>query len=59
MAKRTALLSEEPTESELHSACLSFRHDFGLLPDMKKREIMLEAKAWHRAWWKSLGDRPS
>lgn len=40
----------KPTESELESACLRFRHDYGLLSDDERKKVKNEALAWFDAW---------
>lgn len=37
------------TDAEIASACLSYRHDFGLLPDDQRRALMAQAREWDRA----------
>ena len=39
----------ELTEAQLASACMSFRHDFGLRGAAERTRIMLDAKGWHKA----------
>jgi len=41
-----------PTPEQINSACLSFRHDFGLLNDDERAAIRFEAREWLRAWQK-------
>jgi len=38
------------TDSDLTSACLSYRHDFGLLPTDERERLMLTAMEWARAF---------
>ena len=42
----------EPTPSEVYSACLSYRHDFGLLSGDEREAVRLDALEWRRAWMK-------
>lgn len=42
----------KPTPAQIDSACLSYRHDFGLLPENDRATIRLEAKWWLEAWLK-------
>lgn len=38
-----------PSASQLKSVCLSIRHDFGLLPESEREEMLHRAKEWWRA----------
>lgn len=42
----------EPTEAQIASACLSYRHDYGLLPPDLRTRTRFEALEWLRAWQK-------
>jgi hypothetical protein len=42
----------EPTEAQVRSACLSYRHDFGLLTVAEAAIVKSEAREWLRAWQK-------
>ncbi len=44
----------EPTEKELRSVCLSFRHDFGLMAAGEQAQLMWQAREWLRAWQKEI-----
>ena len=47
-----APIPTKPTNEQIYSACMSFRHDFGYLsPDVRER-IVFYAKEWLRAWQK-------
>ena len=48
----TALLERDPTEAETASACMYWRHDFGLLIEADRMQLMWEAREWQRAWRK-------
>jgi hypothetical protein len=37
------------TPAQLNSICLSYRHDFGLMPEDRKEEIRLQAREWLRS----------
>lgn len=52
--KRIAELEAPLSESQIASACLSYRHDFGLLDSDKQKVLILEAKEWYRAFGKQL-----
>jgi hypothetical protein len=42
----------KPTPQQISSACLSFRHDFGLLSPEEKNRVRFEATEWLHAWLK-------
>lgn len=42
----------KPTPAQLESACLSFRHDYGLLSDDERKGVRFEALQWLTAWQK-------
>lgn len=42
----------EPTDAQVRSACLSYRHDFGLLSVAEAAALKIEAREWLRAWLK-------
>lgn len=44
----------EPTPAQLDSACMSFRHDFGLLDEDERASVRFEAREWLRAWLHEL-----
>jgi hypothetical protein len=48
--KVSSFFSYVPTVNEVHSACLSFRHDFGILSDDARRKIISEAQEWLNIW---------
>lgn len=53
--KRTPVAPAEPrgpTDAEIDSACMWYRHDFFLLPDAGKDVLRLSARDWLRAWCK-------
>ena len=43
-----------PTDAEIESACLSYRHDYGLMTDEQKRMLRCDALEWLRAWQKTV-----
>jgi len=45
---------ETPTVAQLNSACLSYRHDFGLLAANEQQRVRFEAQEWLRAWRKEF-----
>ena len=40
----------EATEAKINSACLSYRHDFGLLDAPSKTQVRSQSKEWLHAW---------
>ncbi len=42
--------SLELSDSQIASACLSFRHDFGLLTETERKMMMFVAREWERAF---------
>lgn len=44
----------EPTDAQINSACMSFRHDFGLLSDEERARTKFYAREWLRAWLREL-----
>ena len=47
-----------PTESQIASVCLSYRHDFGLLSEHQRELIMFEGLEWLRAWRREFSSLP-
>lgn len=47
-----AAIRAEPTDAQINSACLSFRHDYGLLDDHDRERLRFVAVEWLRAWQK-------
>lgn len=43
-----------PTDAQVASACLSYRHDFGLLDEVNRAAMMWQAKEWLHAWRKEF-----
>lgn len=41
---------DKPSQSLIESACMSFRHDFGLIPALAAAPVMVEAEQWLAAW---------
>lgn len=48
-----------PTNAQVFDACLSYRHDFGLMSDEGRRNVKVEARAWQYAWHKTILNGPS
>jgi hypothetical protein len=42
----------EPTKAQLHSACLSYRHDYGVMDEQARESLRFTALEWFRAWQK-------
>ena len=47
---------QELTDEQIHSACLSYRHDFGLLSVAQQDYIRFQAKEWAEALAKARGN---
>ena len=54
-ALRAQVMPPEPTDAQINSACLSYRHDFGLLDDEERAKVRFHAVEWLRAWRKATG----
>ena len=54
MSPSTSLLAFDPSGMDVRNACMSYRHDFGLLPDAEKKELEFDAREWLRAWGHTL-----
>jgi len=52
--QKECLLTFEPSGSDIYNACISYRHDFGLLPIEEQTRIRNEAVGWLRAWGHTL-----
>ena len=50
----TSLLSFDPSSMDVANACMSRRHDFGLLPAAEKKALEFEAREWLQAWGHTL-----
>lgn len=46
----------KPSPLEIYNTCLSFRHDFGLLPKEEQLKTHNEALWWYEAWQKTFED---
>ncbi len=44
--KVKGIFPKELTDAQIESACLSYRHDFGLLPEEEKALIRCQCKWW-------------
>lgn len=44
----------KPTDAQVASACMSYRHDFGLLSDDERKTVMFQAREWLHAWQKEI-----
>jgi hypothetical protein len=53
------MVKVKPTDAQVASACLSYRHDFGLLPDDERARVMFQAREWLHAWKKELAALPA
>jgi hypothetical protein len=54
MTDRENVSEWKPTDAQVASACLSYRHDFGLLPSLEQDVLMWRAREWLRAWQKEM-----
>jgi len=62
----SGLLAFDPSCKDVWNACVSYRLDFGLLPDAEQKKLEVEARGWLRAWGHTLpqfkaintGERP-
>ncbi len=43
-----------PTPAQLNSACMSYRHDFGLMEEDERERLRWSAKEWLHAWRKEF-----
>lgn len=48
-----------PTLAQLNSACMSYRHDFGLMTPDEQERLRWSAKEWLRAWEKENFTQPA
>lgn len=48
----------EPTGTEIADACLSYRHDFGLMDGPERVALMHQAREWLHAWRKTMMPPP-
>lgn len=55
LRQTSGLSAAEPTREQILSACLSYRHDFGLLSEEDRKAVEFEAVEWLRAWRKEWG----
>jgi hypothetical protein len=45
-----------PTDQEIDQVCMTFRHDFGLLPIVEANKVRQDARRWFDAWRIFLSD---
>lgn len=48
-----------PTDDQVASACLSYRHDFGLMDKLARADLMWQAREWLHAWRKEFAALPA
>ncbi len=48
-------VQETPTAGQLYDACMSYRHDFGLLEDDQRKSVEWQAREWWRCIARALG----
>lgn len=51
---KTDLLAFDPSGMDVWNACMSYRHDFGLLQAADQKALECEAREWLRAWAHAL-----
>lgn len=56
-SKLIDLLSLKVNHAQISSACLSYRHDFGLMDGKERHKLMQEAVYWLEAWQKAMSVR--
>lgn len=56
LAKLLAERREPLTDAAYYNACLSYRHDFGLMSDEDRQKLVFEAKEWARAFGITKGN---
>lgn len=44
----------KPTDAQVASACMSYRHDFGLMDVEQRERLMFTAREWLHAWQKEI-----
>ncbi|MCS4089571.1 hypothetical protein [Rhizobium sp. BK176] len=49
----------QPTEAQINSACMSYRHDFGLLEGEEREMVRSQARWWLQAWMRELPKTPA
>jgi hypothetical protein len=49
----------KPTDAQVHSACLSMAHDYGMMTPDQQKTLQFEAREWLHAWLKEMPKTPS
>ena len=44
----------KPTDHQIFDACMSVRHDYGLMGPIEREKLRFEALEWFRAWEKAI-----
>lgn len=47
------IISEELTDGQIHSTCMSYRHDYGIMPEHEQARLRLDCRMWHEAFVKN------
>ncbi|HUW43793.1 MAG TPA: hypothetical protein VMV95_02440 [Bacillota bacterium] len=47
-------MNKEPNIEQIHDACLSYRHDYGLMSKKEQEKLRFEALEWLKSWRKAL-----
>lgn len=59
LAAAPAQVRVMPTDAQINSACLSYRHDFGLMNKRDQDNLRFEANEWLIAWRKAARILPA
>jgi len=52
IAPQPVAVTVKPTDAQINSACLSYRHDFGLMDKRDQDNLRFNANEWFLAWQK-------
>jgi hypothetical protein len=55
LSKLLGIVVPDSAPQEVYNACMNYRHDFGLLSEAEKQQIVFEAREWLSAWLKVAG----
>lgn len=58
-AAQPAQARVKPTDAQINSACLSYRHDFGLMTKRNQDDLRFQANEWLIAWQKETRILPT
>ena len=54
--KSNSLLARKPSREEIDSACMYFRHDYGLMGPIERDNLRFMASEWLYSWRKVQED---